>query len=188
MTNICFIVGENKSGKTYLQEKLLASNNKFKRLISTTSRDKRPDEVEGIHYNFKSREVIEALIKSGQTLQHIEFGRNYYCTITEQYKTDETLLFVCTPDAITDTMNSFLNSGDSELMNARVSIIYCMASRSLLESRGLDERAKRGNITENFMNAYNDGVYSGIPMKILSDSELMSSNLKQINEFLEELK
>ena len=184
MTHICFIIGENKSGKTYLQEKLLTSSDKFKRLIYTTSRDKRPGEEDGIHYNFKSHEAIKGLIDNRKTLQHVEFGGSYYCTTIEQYKTDDTLLFACTPDAITDTMSSLFNSGDSELISTRFSIIYCMASKSLLESRGLDERSKRGNITEDFMKAYNDGVYSQIPMKILSDSDLMSDNVREIKDFL----
>lgn len=188
MSHICFIVGENKSGKTYLQEALLASSAKYMRLISTTSREKRPGEEEGIHYYFKDKEAVQNLIRNKKTLQHVEFGGNYYCTTLKQYKTKRTLLFVCTPEGITDTIKQLMATGDEELMRTRFSIIYCMASRSLLASRGSDDRSDRGNITDDFRKAYDDGVYANIPMKILSDSDLTQDshkdNLKSINEFL----
>lgn len=191
MTHICFIVGENKSGKTFLQEALLDSSAKFKRLISTTSREQRPGEEEGIHYYFKPRKTIQSLIDKNLTLQHVEFGGNYYCTTLKQYKTKKTLLFVCTPEGITDTINQLKNCGDANLADTRFSIIYCMASKALLESRGSDERSKRGNITEDFMSAYNAGTYSEIPVKILSDSDLKSSKteakssrIKEVLKFL----
>lgn len=192
MTHICFIVGENKSGKTYLQESLLASSKKLARLISFTSREKRPGEKEGVHYYFRSHEAIRSLIEKKQTLQHVEFGGNLYCTTLKQYKTKKTLLFVCTPEGIVDTIGQLKNSGDPDLVDAKFSIIYCMASKSLLNARGSDERSQRGNITEDFMNAYNAGIYTQIPIKILSDSYLNSdshkNNLKELKEFLKQAK
>lgn len=172
MTKITFIVGENKSGKSYLQEKMLRDSDAHSRLISCTSREPRVGEVEGVHYYFKTAEEIKALIDNGETLQHVEFGGNYYCTTYSQYETDTTLLFVCTPDGILDTVKSLKNSGRDRLINAEFSIIYCMASNYLLESRGKDSRSSRGNITSDFLEAYNKGLYTGIPIKILSDSDL----------------
>lgn len=171
-TKIIFIVGENKSGKSYLQEKMLKDSDTYSRLISCTSRDPRVGEVEGVHYYFKSAEEIKDLIDAGETLQHVEFGGNYYCTTYSQYETDSTLLFVCTPDGILDTIQPLRNSGRGRLVNAEFSIIYCMASSYLLESRGKDGRSNRGNITNDFLESYNKGLYAGIPVKILSDSDL----------------
>lgn len=188
MSHICFIVGENKSGKSYLQENLLAHSKKFMRLISTTSREKRPGEEEGVHYYFKSKETISNLIKNNKTLQHVEFAGNYYCTTLKQYKTKKTLIFVCTPDGITDTIKQLKSCGDEQLKDTRYSIIYCKASRHLLNSRGFDDRSARGTITEDFEKAYNAGLYAEIPLLILSDSELNRGRdgtvLKRILDFL----
>lgn len=172
MTKIIFIVGENKSGKSYLQEQMLKDSDVYSRLISCTSREPRVGEIEGLHYYFKTAKEIKALIDSNQTLQHVEFGGNYYCTTYSQYETDTTLLFVCTPDGILDTVKSLRNSGRDRLSNAEFSIIYCMASSYLLESRGQDARSSRGTITSDFLDAYNKGLYTGIPIRILSDTDL----------------
>jgi len=172
VTKVVFIIGENKSGKSYLQEKMLKDSETYSRLISCTSREPRVGEIEGVHYYFKSAEEIKALIDNGETLQHVEFGGNYYCTTYSQYETNTTLLFVCTPDGILDTIKSLKNSGLDRLINAEFSIIYCMASNHLLESRGKDDRSSRGNITNDFLEAYNKGLYVDIPVKILSDSDL----------------
>lgn len=172
ITKIIFIVGENKSGKSYLQEQMLKDSSTYSRLISCTSREPRVGEIEGLHYYFKTAGEIKTLIDNNQTLQHVEFGGNYYCTTYSQYETETTLLFVCTPDGILDTIKSLRNSGRDSLVNAEFSIIYCMASNYLLESRGKDNRSSRGTITSDFLEAYNKGLYAGIPVKILSDSDL----------------
>lgn len=54
---IC-ILGESGGGKSYLEEQIAKKMN-FQRLISTTTRSKRPYEKDGVHYYFCSDEQFE---------------------------------------------------------------------------------------------------------------------------------
>ena len=45
-----------------------------------TTRQKRPDEVDGVDYFFRTREEFEELIKNGQMLEYAEYVGNYYGT------------------------------------------------------------------------------------------------------------
>ncbi|KAI4453674.1 guanylate kinase-related [Holotrichia oblita] len=51
--------------------------------ISVTTRKKRPNEIEGINYFFKTMEEYEALKKSGSFLETFEIYENYYGTPKE---------------------------------------------------------------------------------------------------------
>ena len=45
-----------------------------------TTRQKRPEEVDGVDYFFRTREEFEELIKNGQMLEYAEYVGNYYGT------------------------------------------------------------------------------------------------------------
>lgn len=45
-----------------------------------TTRQKRPGEVDGVDYFFRTREEFEELIKNGQMLEYAEYVGNYYGT------------------------------------------------------------------------------------------------------------
>lgn len=48
--------------------------------VSTTTRAKREDEVEGVHYNFVEKESFEKDIKEGNFLEYAKVHDNYYGT------------------------------------------------------------------------------------------------------------
>lgn len=48
--------------------------------VSVTTRPRRPNEIEGVHYFFASRDEFERLIESGQLLEWAEFAGNLYGT------------------------------------------------------------------------------------------------------------
>lgn len=48
--------------------------------VSMTTREKRPGEVEGVNYNFVSREEFERARDNGELLESAEFVGNYYGT------------------------------------------------------------------------------------------------------------
>lgn len=52
----------------------------FEFSVSTTTRDPRPGEVNGIHYYFVKREDFEKELKMGDFLEHNEVHGNFYGT------------------------------------------------------------------------------------------------------------
>lgn len=48
--------------------------------VSVTTRPKRPEEVDGVHYHFVSRPEFERLVRAGRLLEWAEFAGNLYGT------------------------------------------------------------------------------------------------------------
>ncbi len=48
--------------------------------VSATTRDPRPDEVDGVHYYFINRERFREMISAGEFLEYSEHNKNYYGT------------------------------------------------------------------------------------------------------------
>ena len=48
--------------------------------VSATTRDPRPDEVDGVHYYFIDRERFEEMISADEFLEYSEHNKNYYGT------------------------------------------------------------------------------------------------------------
>ncbi len=48
--------------------------------VSATTRDPRPNEVDGVHYFFLNRERFEEMIAAGEFLEYSEHNKNYYGT------------------------------------------------------------------------------------------------------------
>lgn len=73
--------GPSGVGKgTVRQEIFSTPDHKFEYSVSMTTRQKRPGEVEGVDYFFRTREEFEELIKNGQMLEYAEYVGNYYGT------------------------------------------------------------------------------------------------------------
>ncbi|MBE6165221.1 MAG: guanylate kinase [Streptococcus gallolyticus] len=73
--------GPSGVGKgTVRQEIFSTPDHKFEYSVSMTTRQKRPGEVDGVDYFFRTREEFEELIKDGQMLEYAEYVGNYYGT------------------------------------------------------------------------------------------------------------
>ena len=48
--------------------------------VSATTRDPRPDEIDGVHYYFVTRDRFEEMIAAGEFLEYSEHNKNYYGT------------------------------------------------------------------------------------------------------------
>lgn len=155
MRELIFVVGPNKSGKTTYQNQLIKSYpDEFSRIISTTTRDPREGEVNGVDYHFTSVSKFKDLMKKGEFFQYVEFGGNYYGTQLCEYEREGTGVFVCTPQGIIDTYNSimdFIKQGKGPFdiseggdITPKMSVVFFNVSDSLLKSRGVDDRSRRG--------------------------------------------
>ena len=68
------------TGKTTVVERLVRVTDRLKLSRSYTSRAPRGDELDGVDYNFVSREKFEAMIANGEFLEHAEVFGNFYGT------------------------------------------------------------------------------------------------------------
>jgi len=63
------IAGPAGSGKSTLCDRLVAAGLGFTRVITTTTREPRTGEVNGVHYHFFSPEAFEARVAAGEFLE-----------------------------------------------------------------------------------------------------------------------
>lgn len=72
--------GSSGVGKGTILEELKKRDPNIKVSISNTTRNKRNGEIDGVHYNFVTREQFEKLIKENGYLEYAEYCDNYYGT------------------------------------------------------------------------------------------------------------
>lgn len=71
------------AGKTTLTRNLLEQEQKVELSISVTTRERRPSEIEGVHYLFRSKRQFEVMRDSADLLEWAEVHGNYYGTPRE---------------------------------------------------------------------------------------------------------
>jgi guanylate kinase len=71
------------AGKTTLTRNLLELEQKVALSISATTRPRRPSEIDGVHYLFRSKRQFEVMRDSGELLEWAEVHGNYYGTPRE---------------------------------------------------------------------------------------------------------
>ncbi len=77
---LTIISGFSGAGKGTIVKELLAQKENYSLSISSTTRQRREHEEEGIHYNFLSREAFQRLIDDDALFEHAEFCGNLYGT------------------------------------------------------------------------------------------------------------
>ena len=71
------------AGKTTLTRNLLDQEQKVALSISATTRTRRPSEIDGVHYLFRSKRQFEVMRDSGELLEWAEVHGNFYGTPRE---------------------------------------------------------------------------------------------------------
>jgi guanylate kinase len=84
------ISGPSGVGKTVLSQKMIELNkSNLSFSISSTTRNKRENEVNGVDYNFISKEEFKKRIEENKFAEYVEsFGGNYYGTEKDQIYTN----------------------------------------------------------------------------------------------------
>jgi len=78
---ILFILsGPSGVGKGTVRKNLFEQATELKYSISMTTREKRPGEVDGVDYFYKTNEAFEKLIEQNQLLEYAKYVNNYYGT------------------------------------------------------------------------------------------------------------
>jgi len=68
------------AGKSTLARQLLANDKKIELSISVTTRERRPSELDGVHYHFIDQTQFAKMAERGELLEWAEVHGNYYGT------------------------------------------------------------------------------------------------------------
>jgi len=72
--------GPSGVGKSTVIGQLFAQRGNLYFSVSNTTRQPRPGEVDGVNYNFVTREEFQRMIDAGELLEYAEYVNNYYGT------------------------------------------------------------------------------------------------------------
>ena len=80
MGKMIVISGASGVGKGTVLNLMMQKQKNLAFSVSATTRDPRPNEVDGVHYYFVTREAFEDMIRRGEFLEYDEHAKNYYGT------------------------------------------------------------------------------------------------------------
>ena len=76
--------GSSGVGKGTIMQELLKRDKNIRLSVSNTTRPPREGEIDGVHYNFVTKEQFESLIRKDGYLEYAEYCGNYYGTPKQQ--------------------------------------------------------------------------------------------------------
>lgn len=120
------LVGPSASGKTEVA-KMLGNLFKVKKVVTHTTRDMRPGEINGIDYHFVNRETFNTLNSQGVFAETTEYNHNFYGTSKKEIADNKVL--IVDPNGLT----SFKAIGDS-----RIICFFMNASRNTRKKRMIE--------------------------------------------------
>ncbi len=81
---LVILTGKTASGKDTVMAKLLIKFPDFKRVVTTTSRNIRNGEQNGVDYNFISEPTFRQKIEAGDFIEYVDYAGNLYGTEKSQ--------------------------------------------------------------------------------------------------------
>lgn len=76
--------GSSGVGKGTIMQELLKRDKNIRLSVSNTTRSPREGELDGVHYNFVTKEQFDSLIQKDGYLEYAEYCGNYYGTPKQQ--------------------------------------------------------------------------------------------------------
>lgn len=77
---LIIISGFSGSGKGTIVNYLIENDEDYSISISATTRGIRSNEIDGVHYFFKTKDEFKKMISDGELLEYAEYAGNYYGT------------------------------------------------------------------------------------------------------------
>jgi guanylate kinase len=113
METLFIIFGRSAVGKTTIARKLQEKyKNQIHEAVSITTRSRRPGEIEGVDYNFVSKEHFLDLISKDAFAERIEYNDNYYGLEFAAFDISKTNIAIVEPvglKQIKEKMKTFFN-------------------------------------------------------------------------------
>lgn len=82
--NLLVVSGPSGCGKDTVVAKMIGAHPGIELSVSATTRPKRADEINGVHYFFLTREEFERRMQEGGLVEYAEYVDNYYGTLRSQ--------------------------------------------------------------------------------------------------------
>lgn len=134
------LTGKTASGKDTIMRHLLSRFPQLKRIISTTSRSIRDGEKNGVDYKFITSNQFKEKINSGEFLEYVEYGGNFYGTEkTELEKSQQSDLIWRIDPSRAGEVREFIKRAypedQAEKLAQRVMVFYITTSDEVILER-----------------------------------------------------
>lgn len=116
------LVGKSCSGKTEIS-KYLTENFRYDKVISTTTRSPRKDEVDGIDYNFLNKKDFLSKYERGELFCVGEYNGNFYGLDIDDIRDVDNKVFILEPNGALE-LYEFLENSIMLYVNADDGIIF----------------------------------------------------------------
>lgn len=174
------LTGKTASGKDTVICKLLTKYPGIRRIITTTSRLPRSGERNGVDYNFISKEDFTQKIATGDFIEYVEYGGNFYGTEKSQFMQvlDHDVIWRIDPSRagkVKEFIKDSFEKSIAEKLLKNVLIIYLTVSNDVilkrLKERGLSQQdiATRMKEDAKFWQQFKDNytyVVENVPGKL----------------------
>ena len=142
------------AGKTTISKKIQQKFQNFKISVSHTTREPRPNEVNGVDYHFTNKDDFKKLIEEGKFYEHAKIFQNYYGTSKKSIQTplenNNDILFDI------DWQGTKQLSKFPELKPIKIFILP--PSKDELKKRLIERNQDRSTIIQQRLEAYDEDI------------------------------
>ncbi len=145
---LLILTGKTASGKDTIMQQLISKYPNLQRVVTTTSRPKRYNEVEDKDYHFLTPEQFKGKINQSAFIEYVEYGGNLYGTKKSDINKafDNDLIWRIDPSRagrIREFINSAFNPDQAQKLLKKVLVIYLTVSDQVIL-----ERLQKRNLTK----------------------------------------
>lgn len=178
-TEVILILGPSGSGKSYFQKKLKEKG--YDVIISSTTREIREGEVDGVDYNFKRDK--EHFFED-EYIEHAQVGDKYYGTPKSEFEKSKKIAHVIEPYGAYDLIKVFENND-----NVKIKIVFLDIDKNTCEK---NLKGEKGYLTdkeqERLDRDIKDSINKRLNEKNLTPHIVIKDLNYKVDDILESLK
>ena len=167
------------AGKTTITKKIQQKINSFKISVSHTTREPRANEIDGVDYNFISKNQFEQLIKKKEFYEYAKIFDNYYGTSKNQV--DELI-------QKNDVIFDIDWQGNKQLSNFKnlniIKIFITTKNKNILKQRLLKRNQNSATEVEKRLKAYDEDVNHWSDYDFIVINENIENCFRQIESII----